>query len=420
LTAELENAVRHVEFYRSRVAPRSVLHLDEFPILSKSDVRDRFREICHDALADNLDRPRRGYSWVNVTTGGSTGTPVRVLHGPTYRDRGRAGRFFSQRLCGFPFGTPYVKLWGSMRDIGEDRASLVSAWLRRLARETPCNAFLMKPAQMTRYASAIRTSGIRHMMAYVDAAEEFARHVRQSGVTLSLDSVMACAGQVTDDARRQIAETFGARVHNKYGSRECAELACECERGGFHIYTPHVVLEVVDDSGKPVPVGQRGRLLVTLLGNHEFPLIRYEIGDVAALSSDRCDCGFDTTLLQSVEGRTVEWLRSSEGAYVSPVFVRHLVGVVHNDGSVRRFQLAQEAPAAFRLSLQFEAGTSDIRSTATADALLQDLQTVLGRDSRIVIERVADIAPLESGKYAYCVNRVRQGQNASVRDLASP
>jgi phenylacetate-CoA ligase len=404
LEYELRSAVEHVEFYRQRVAVRRSLDLRDFPILTKDCVRAHFDILCNDALQHSKSRSPL-YGWVEVSTGGSTGVPLRVIHGANYRDRGRAARLFSQLLSGFPFGTPYLKLWGSMKDIDHQRVSAPARILRRLSNEIPCNAFLMDHATMDQYLEAARRREIRHMMAYVDAAHELARYVMHKESSVPMSTVMACAGQVTDAARRDIAHAFGARVHNKYGSRECADMACECSLGGFHIYSPNVVLEVVDDSGTPLPPRAMGRLLVTLLGNPEFPLIRYEIGDMAALSNSLCDCGLQTKLLHSLEGRRVEWLRGTDGNYVSPVFVRHLIGVVHNDGSVRRYQVIQESASSFRLLLEFENDTDKARIELISLSLKSALQSVFGPASDILVERVSNLNPSDSGKFLYCINR---------------
>jgi phenylacetate-CoA ligase len=63
-------------------------------------------------------------------------------------------------------------------------------------------------------------------------------------------TIMACAGTVTPDFRKLLEETFSADVYDKYGSRECCDMACECRcHTGLHVYAPNVFLEIVDDSG---------------------------------------------------------------------------------------------------------------------------------------------------------------------------
>ena len=401
----LQHAVKEVPFYRERVG---VPELASFPVLRKEAVHAHFEELMEPSLREEYRAPkrRRGYSWVEVKTGGSTGTPTVVIHDRNFRDWGRAGRLYSQYLCGFPLGTPFFMLWGSMRDINEARDSAQKRVLNALLGMRPMNAFLMDEGHMAKYARRINKSKVEHLMAYVDAAEQLARFIEKSGTRMRrLESVMACAGTVTEEARDTLGRVFGARIHNKYGSRECADIACECMAGGFHIYDNAVHLEIVDEKDRPVPFGTNGRILVTLLHNVRFPIIRYEIGDVGAFKEGMCGCGSPLPLLARVEGRISEIITAANGAYVSPVYIRHLIGVVHNPGTLERFQFVQEDAASFALALQMEAALSDLDFEKLAARIRRDLENVLGNGARLTIRRVAGIPLPENGKFLYVIRK---------------
>jgi phenylacetate-CoA ligase len=407
LTGLLQHAIETVPFYRERVREAQ---LAAFPVLRKEDVHAHFEELMEPALREEYRAPKRPrvYSWVEVKTGGTTGTPAVVIHDRDFRDWGRAARLYSQYLCGFPLGTPFFMLWGSMRDINEAKDSLAKRILNVLLRVHPLNAFLMDDSRMAAYAKEISESRIEHLMGYVDAADQLARFIEKRGVVMRpLKAVMACAGTVTDDIRQRLARVFGARVHNKYGSRECADMACECAAGGFHIFHTATHLEVVDERDRPVPPGTVGRILVTLLHNQHFPIIRYEIGDVGALKEGTCPCRSPLPLLDRVEGRAAEMITTVHGAYVSPVYIRHLIGVVHNPGTLGKFQFVQEGAREYTLSMQLEAEFSDTEFAKTAMLIRRDLEAVLGADAKVDIKRVAEIPPAASGKFQYVRNLYR-------------
>ena len=298
LSSLLGYASRMVPFYRDRVAGGECT-LDRFPILRKGDIQDHFQKIISlDVREDyNLGKLKLPSGWIMVKTGGSTGKPTTVIHDDVFRDWGRAGRLFSQALCGFPIGTPFFYLWGSMRDITDARESFPKRVMNTLLQAYPLNAFLMDARRMDSYLEVMRRSRIRHLMAYVDAAADLARHVERCGQSgPKLKSIMACAGTVTDDHRELLQRNFGAKIHNKYGSRECADMACECAEGGFHIYGNAVHIEIVDNQGRTVPAGTTGHILVTLLMNRGFPLIRNDHGRASTQSAihysyrGRCSC----------------------------------------------------------------------------------------------------------------------------------
>lgn len=400
----LRHAARQVPYYRD-VAGAQAGDLARFPILSKDDVRRHFHRLMSPELAARYPQRDRGYSWIPVQTGGTSGVPTTVIHDREFRDFGRAARLYSQYLCGFPYGTPYFRLWGSMREIAEVRESRLQQAVRWLAAETLLNAFRMDPQRMRAYLERINASQVRYLMAYVDCAAELARFARREGIPVRpLEAIMACAGAVTEDVRRLLAETFGARVHNNYGSRDCSAMACECASGGLHIYANHVFLEVVDESGRPLPPGATGRILVTLLNNYSFPLIRYEIGDAGSLAPSPCRCGLAWPLLDRVEGRLEEFLHTPSGAYLSPVYVRHLVGVVHNPGIVRRFQLVQQSRRDYLLRLEVDEQAEAGLYASVSAALARDLEAVLGGNCRVRVRREGRIEEAASGKFRYVVS----------------
>ncbi len=399
LAALLTHAVRQVPYYRDRVTGTAPA-LSDFPILTKAEVRAHF-----DALADPAAPHGRGYGALPVKTGGSTGEPTTVIHDAAFRDAGRASRLYSQRLCGFPFGTPYHRLWGSMAEVNQMRDSLAARLTRRLAGETLWNAFRLSDEDCRRFLDDLRRRGARHVMAYVDALDQVARYAEAHGGAPALASIMCCAGTVTEDIRARLVRVFGARVHNKYGSRECSDLVCACEHGGLHVYTPHVVLEIVDDAGAPCPPGRTGRVLVTLVGNRTFPLIRYDIGDCAAWADAApCPCGRPFPRLAALEGRAVEFLRAADGAYVSPVYIRHLIGVVHNPGVIRRFQLTQHDRTRFTLRVE-AAGAEPARAAARA-LIERDLRAVLGAALNLDWQEVATLPDPPQGKFLYTRNEM--------------
>lgn len=410
LQSLLAFAVKNVPYYREHVQYVGAPRLSDFPVLTKQQLREHFKNLMTADLKEEYLSARRKdkfYSWVEVKTGGSTGIPTSVIHDKQFRDKGRASRLYSQYLCGFPFGTPYSKLWGSMADINQSRQSIPHKLMSCLGQETMLNAFRMENQNKERFIDVLNSSGSDYLMAYVDAADHLATYVREKGKSVRrLQAIMSCAGTVTKEIRSNLHNVFHARIHNKYGSRDCGDIACECEAGGMHVYINNVYLEVVDSANNPMPVGNAGRILMTLLGNYSFPLIRYEIGDVGALTNERCQCGRSFPLLKELEGRTVEFLLTPDGGYVSPVYIRHLIGVVHNPGFIKRFQLVQETLTSCELRLELEPNVSEDELKTCFSKILHDLQTVFGEKCNISLKRMTLIPETESGKFLYTINKV--------------
>lgn len=407
----LDYSSRIIPFYKENAKFTGNPALTDFPIMEKDTIKKHFFDLMTPSLKKeyiNKKQKRFSYSWVEVKTGGSTGIPTAVIHDTHFRDHGRAARLYSQHLCGFSYGKPYYRLWGSMRDINQMKDSLPQRIMHWLSREELFNAFQMSDKSIEYYLRKINHGKIDHLMTYVDAAYHMALYAKRNQIQIRpLKTLMACAGTVTDDIRNTLQDVFKARVHNKYGSRDCADMACECEKGGLHIYNNNVFIEIVDVNGNPCPPGKIGRILVTCLHSHAFPLIRYAIGDMAALNGNRCDCGRPFPLLEKLEGRRIEFLLSNDGGFVSPVYIRHLIGVVHNPGYIKRFQLIQNGLEEYDLLLEIEKETSDVSLKENFSVIIRDLKAVLGDKSRINLRRVSELMPTESGKFLYTINKLK-------------
>ncbi len=418
----LESALRDSEHYRNlglsrRSGESATDFLSRFPILMRGNLREQFTRIVVDWLRPEVTGPesrsRRRYDWLVVKTGGTTGTPTAVIHDAWFRDYGRATRLFSQQLCGFPLGTPYFRLWGSEQDLLQSAEKLDRRILRNLHGEVPMNAFRAKAAELEQHLATLRAHPeIRHLMTYVDAAASLATFLEDRRLEApQLKTIMACAGTVTPEWRRLLEKVFRAEVLDKYGSRECADIACECSaHTGLHIYSPNVFVEVVDDNGSACPPGTTGRVLVTLLNNHSFPMIRYAIGDLAVAADEPvpCPCGLPFPRLASIQGRADDMLITESGTLLSSVFVRHFVGVSLNRELIREWQLEQSGPQEFvfrYVPQRREQLAENLKELG--DSLLK----ALGQSCRVTFDEVTEIPPSATGKVRWIINSKAKSRN---------
>lgn len=139
----------------------------------------------------------------------------------------------------------------------------------------------------------------------------------------------------TDAMRRQIEESSGVQAYDIYGTSELAgPMFTECsERDGIHIPEDIALVEVIDpETEKPLPPGQKGELVVTMLQKEAFPLVRYRIKDVTAVIEGRCRCGRTSLRIQRLSGRTDDML-IIRGINVFPSQVEHALMQIPEVGS---------------------------------------------------------------------------------------
>jgi phenylacetate-CoA ligase len=414
LSATLAGALAHNAAYRElgvirRSGETAVDLLRRFPVLTRERLRDRFLDLVHDdwrsEITSTSSVAHRRYSWLVVKTGGTTGVPTTVVHDARGRDWGRATRLYAARQCGLPLGTRYFRLWGSEADLMQARSSPTQRAQQALLGYVPMNAFRAREEDLrSHYETLRRHPHIRHLETYVDAAVSLAQFIGERQLAPPrLKAIIACAGTVTAEARRLLESTFGAEVFDKYGSRECCDLACECGvHRGLHIYSPNVFLEVVDEEEVACAPGVTGRILVTLLNNPTFPLIRYDIGDLAQMAEPAaCACGLAWPRLQSLQGRPDDMLMTEDGTRLTSVFVRHFVGVSLNRQIIRQWQVEQTTPR--KCIFRYVPATVD-GLEGNLREIRNSFEKALGRGVAFEPERVTEIRPSATGKHRWIIN----------------
>lgn len=118
----------------------------------------------------------------------------------------------------------------------------------------------------------------------------------------SLKRALVSADTLPKSVMEGIERILGSRLFPHYGSREIGlggAVTCPAHEG-MHIRENHIIAEIVDDSGNPVPDGKMGRLVVTTIGLEAIPLIRYVTGDMARILPGQCRCGGVTKRITDV------------------------------------------------------------------------------------------------------------------------
>ena len=129
----------------------------------------------------------------------------------------------------------------------------------------------------------------------------------------------------TEGMRKHIEEASGVKAYDLYGtSEQGGPMFTECEeRNGIHIPGDIMLVEVIDpETEQPVPPGEKGELVVTMLRKEAFPLVRYRIKDITHIISEPCKCGRTCVRLARFTGRTDDML-IIRGINVFPSQVEH-------------------------------------------------------------------------------------------------
>jgi phenylacetate-CoA ligase len=404
----LSHAVSRVPFYAERAGDLSSTEiardpfacLARFPALEREELVERF-----DSLACEMGRG--GYV---SSSGGSTGEPVRFLHDKDYLSSAIATTFLFFEWAGVPHGSRLVKLWGAPRDIGGSSIPLPRRIADWMANRTTLDAFDMGEKAIDEHARAIARIGPVCVEGYADALYQLALHMEETGIApLRLSAVVSSAGTLLPHMRQKISGTFGAEVFDRYGTREVGNVAAECDRhNGMHVFGETSIVDVVDDSGRGLAPGEEGDVLITNLTNYTMPLIRYRIGDRAVWREGACDCKRPYPLLERIAGRSESRVVRADGGFVPAEFFIHILGVEHNDGSIRKFQVVQESTERIRIRVVLRGGTA-APGPGAFDEIADRIKQMMGENCRVDFEVVDAIAPTATGKHRYVIGLSASG-----------
>lgn len=136
--------------------------------------------------------------------------------------------------------------------------------------------------------------------------------------------------------RNRIQDELGIEIYDIYGLTEIygPGIGISCaEHHGMHIWDDYVYIEVVDPvTGKPLPDGEIGELVLTTLQKEGAPLIRYRTHDLTRIIPGDCACGMHHPRIDTLVGRTDDMFKV-KGVNMFPAQVEEVIAVTSGASS---------------------------------------------------------------------------------------
>ena len=158
--------------------------------------------------------------------------------------------------------------------------------------------------------------GARVLMATPSYALNIAELAEREGVDLRkgpLSVGIFGAEPWSDTMRAELDERLGIRAVDIYGLSEIMGpgVASECieARDGLHGWEDCFLFEIIDpESGRRLPAGEAGELVITTLAKWAQPMIRYRTRDITRLNLEPCRCGRSHVRIMRITGRNDDML----------------------------------------------------------------------------------------------------------------
>jgi phenylacetate-CoA ligase len=396
----IEHCWREVPYYQRQwkalgITPSDIASPADFarlPSLDKSAIRENFEDLHAPSLRSQL---------MYKATGGSTGEPLRFGYTRESYERRIAVMFRGYAWAGARIGRRTLFLWGGA--VGRpSRAETIKEWLYQSAfNRRMLDVFKLSEAALPSFVEEIRRFRPEIIVGYAGPLHELAAWMQRTGQRIAAPHAVLSAAEALEDFQRDtIASAFGCPVFNTYGCREFMLIASECgECEGLHVNADHLVVELdpvsVDDGGT-----ETGEVVITDLHNWGMPLLRYRNGDVATRSpASQARCRRGLPLLQRVDGRKLDLLRTADGRILPGEFFPHMLKDIPG---VRRFQVVQEHLNSLSLNVVADA---DFGPDQEAE-IRREFDKVAGDSTLLDIQRVEDIPLTASGKRRVTVSRL--------------
>jgi phenylacetate-CoA ligase len=268
-------------------------------------------------------------------------------------------------------------------------------------------AFQMNETNLDQFVARIRERRPKMLFGYPSAISHIAAHAKKRGIALNdlgVKVVFCTSERLYDHQREAISNAFACPVANGYGGRDAGFIAHECPAGGMHITAEDIVLEIIDEQGNVQPNGVSGEIVVTHLATSDFPFIRYRTGDIGTLSSEICSCGRGLPLLKEIEGRSTDFVISSDGTVMHGL---SLIYILRGIPGIKAFKVIQETRELTKVLLV----TEPPFALGMIKDVIAGFKQRLGNSVEIQVQLIDTIPAEKSGKYRYIVSHAVQSSN---------
>ena len=197
---------------------------------------------------------------------------------------------------------------------------------------------------------------------------------------------------LTDAMREEMHKFWGKDIliTSNYGMSELMGpgVSGEClEHCGMHINEDYFIPEIIDPkTGKVLPAGEQGELVITCIKKEGLPLIRYRTKDITRLFYEKCKCGRTFCRMENLSGRSDDMLKI-RGVNVFPSQIEEVILSVAELGPHYEIILEREGfldKLTIKVELAHVTDSFAVLEKITAE-VRNKLKIMLGLDAKVLL-----------------------------------
>jgi phenylacetate-CoA ligase len=370
----------------------------QIPVLERTDIQTHNEALVSQAIPQSHLPVSAG------RTSGSTGRPIELLktsvtgllwcaftlRGHLWHKRDLTAKLATIKAFGQPLPEEGLEMdtWGPSTEMYANRGRA---------------AVLSVHTATTRQLAWLQAQMPDYLLSYPSNLAALAEESLKQSIKLpALQEVISMGEKLTEQQRVLCREAWGVEIKDIYSAEEIGYIAHQSPLDeSYLVQAEHVILEVLDEGGRPCEAGEVGRVVVTTLNNFAKPLIRYAIGDYAEVG-ERSVCGRGLPVLKRIMGRTRNMFIKPGGEVfwpnmpiVAPEFVARMP-------RVRQYQYVQKAMDWIEIRIGAEAAYAEEIERAFVHAVHRDF----GYPYRVTFSYMKEIPRGGSQKYEEFVSEL--------------
>ena len=331
-----------------------------------------------------------------VTTGGTTGTPMK-LYVPKDRYKVELAAVHSAwNRVGYNFSKRAVLRNSKVIDRPYE--------INPITREYIFDGFNLTESNFYHIYNVMKKRNIKFLHAYTSNAFAFSKFLVSHKLDVSfIHAFLTASENVYPHQHEYITNTAGIRHYNIYGHSEKLAFAGFCKDSDIYHFEPsYGYVELINDNNlKVCTPGEIGEIVASTISNKGMPLIRYKTGDYAEYAYNECpNCGHKGLSVKRILGR---WggdkIYNLDGSYVTTTALN-----LHNSIYEKIEGLQYYQP---------KKGVLDIRvipnknfNADVVDQLRNVISTKLSLDSVVNIVQVNSLEKNRNGKFLLLVSDI--------------
>jgi phenylacetate-CoA ligase len=387
-------AKQNVPFYQKLEG--KLESLSDFPVMNKQTYLQHYADFL---TPKELIPGQKGELHIQRTSG-STGTPFEVPQDTRCRTRRIAAIKFGNELVGFHSFEPMVHL-RSMKQYYSGDPSVINKDLNI----TYADNANLNDKKIKDIIDVINSTKAKVVRGYTTPIDIICSYAISHHLPFVIHPTFITGGEgLLESLRKKIINDLHCNVVSQYANEENGVFG-QTELNGkgttMILNRASCFIEILKfDSDEPAVAGELGRVVVTDFSNYAFPMIRYDIGDVASLGEVR------NGILMSIDnlaGRKSDLVYDTNGKLLD--MANSISPEIHNNLKIQQWQFIQDKEKEYTLRLV--SADADVRQNPVHfEHLMQEL---LGQDAIVHIEYPDELPVLSSGKRKIVICKLNKG-----------